>query len=86
VVCNLSLTPKAVDTAIANLATKPSEKARLIDQFEQVQNRIQTHANVMGFFYKQYYISLSMICGGSVIASICLFLLVKAVGSESITL
>jgi len=72
------LTPKAVDTAIANLATKPSEKARLIDQFEQVQNRIQTHANVMGFFYKQYYISLSMICGGSVIASICLFFISKS--------
>ncbi|XHX81150.1 MAG: hypothetical protein RBJ76_14780 [Stenomitos frigidus ULC029] len=73
-----SLKPGAVDTAIANLATKPSEKARLIDQFEQIQNRIQTHANVMGFFYKQYYISLSMICGGSVIASICLFFISKS--------
>lgn len=72
------LKPEAVNTAIANLAdTKPSEKARLIDQFEQIQARIKTHADVMGFFYKQYYISLSMICGGSVIASICLFFISK---------
>ena len=77
----LSVTPalktEAINTAIANLATKPSEKARLIDQFEQIQDRIQKHANVMGFFYKQYYISLSMICGGSVVASICLFFISK---------
>lgn len=71
------LKAKAVDTAIATLATKPSEKARMIDQFQQIQDRIQKHASVMGFFYKQYYISLSMICGGSVVASICLFFISK---------
>ncbi len=79
----LSVTPslktEAVNTTIANLTdTKPSEKARLMDQFEQIQDRIKTHANVMGFFYKQYYISLSMICGGSVVASICLFFISKS--------
>ncbi|MBD2075387.1 hypothetical protein H6F86_16080 [Phormidium sp. FACHB-592] len=73
-----SLEEKAVNTAIANLPTKPAEKARLIDQFDQIQDRIQKHGSVMGFFYKQYYISLSMICGGSVIASICLFFISKS--------
>jgi len=73
-----SLKEKAVNTAIDSLPTKPSEKARLIDQFDQIQDRIQKHASVMGFFYKQYYISLSMICGGSVIASICLFFISKS--------
>ncbi|XGV98123.1 MAG: hypothetical protein ACAF41_04125 [Leptolyngbya sp. BL-A-14] len=71
------LKPETINTSIANLATKPSEKARLIDQFQQIQDRIQKHASVMGFFYKQYYISLSMICGGSVVASICLFFISK---------
>ena len=60
---NSSLEEKAVNIVSANLPTKPSEKARLIDQFDQIQDRIQKHGSVMGFLYKQYYISLSMICG-----------------------
>ena len=79
------LKAEAVNTSIANLNTKPSEKARLTDQFQQIQDRIQKHASVMGFFYKQYYISLSMICGGSVVASICLFFISKNGWIESIT-
>lgn len=71
------LKPNEVSATIADLKVTRPEKARLMDQFNQIQSRIEKHAAIMGFFYKQYYISLSMICGGSVIASICLFFISK---------
>lgn len=77
------LETKQIEAAIADLPATPVQKVRLIDQFEQIQTRIDKHGTIMSFFYRQYFISLSMICGASVVASVCLFFISK-VGWERV--
>lgn len=74
---NQELQPAEVQRAISSLTASSAAKARMMDQFQQIQNRITKHASIMGFFYRQYFISLSMICGASVVASLCLFFISK---------
>lgn len=70
--------PEVVKTAVSQLSATPAEKARLADQFQEIELRAARHAKIMGFFYKQYYISLSMIVGAAGMASICLFFISKS--------
>ncbi|HEY9663924.1 MAG TPA: hypothetical protein V6C65_36200 [Allocoleopsis sp.] len=60
------------------LPATPAERSRLVEQFQEVEARAAKHAQIMGFFYKQYYISTSMIVGSAVMASICLFFISKS--------
>jgi hypothetical protein len=71
------LTQEEINTSIAVLSPTPAERIRLVDQYRQIENRVQKHADIMGFFYRQYFISLSMICGASIVASVCLFFISK---------
>lgn len=49
------------------------ERARLEAQFKEIQLRIERHAEVMIYFYKQYFISLSMSSGLALVAGISIF-------------
>lgn len=57
---------------------KPSEQSRLIEQFEEIESLLKTHAKIMGFFYKQYYISLSMMGSCASVAVISIFFISKS--------
>lgn len=72
-----TLKDNEINETLSGLKLTTPQKVRLMDQYNQIQSRIEKHAAIMGFFYRQYYISLSMICGGSMIASICLFFISK---------
>jgi hypothetical protein len=72
------LQPDMVKATVTQLAATPAEQTRLTEQFQEIELRAARHAKMMGFFYKQYYISLSMIVGAAVVASICLFFISKA--------
>ncbi|HAZ46872.1 MAG TPA: hypothetical protein DCZ55_21060 [Cyanobacteria bacterium UBA11371] len=54
-----------------------AEKTRLDEQFKEIQLRIQRHSAVMSYFYKQYYISISMTYALGLLAGICLFFISK---------
>ncbi len=54
-----------------------AEKTRLDEQFKEIQLRIQRHSAVMSYFYKQYYISISMAYALGLVAGICLFFISK---------
>lgn len=54
-----------------------AEKTRLDEQLKEIQLRIQRHSAVMIYFYKQYYISISMTYVLGLIAGICLFFISK---------
>lgn len=72
-----ALTKEEINTSIAVLSPTPAQRIRLIDQYNQIESRVQKHSDIMGFFYRQYFISLSMICGASIVASVCLFFISK---------
>ncbi len=75
--------PEVIQTATSELSARPAERDRLIAQFDEIEVRAARHAKIMSFFYKQYYISISMIVGAAVLASICLFFISK-VGWERV--
>lgn len=60
-----------------SLAVTAAEKTRLYQQFQEIQLRIQRHSAVMIYFYKQYYISISMTYALGLVAGICLFFISK---------
>jgi hypothetical protein len=69
---------EAIQANVEQLSATPAEQTRLISQFQEIETRAARHARIMGFFYKQYYISLSMIVAAAVVASICLFFISKS--------
>lgn len=68
---------EVIQGSVEQLPATPAEQTRLITQFQEIEARATRHARIMGFFYKQYYISLSMIVSAAVTASICLFFISK---------
>ncbi|GAB4380722.1 MAG: hypothetical protein Kow00121_37540 [Elainellaceae cyanobacterium] len=70
--------PEALDAILSELPATPAERSRLMEQFQGLELRAARHAKIMGFFYKQYYISISMIVASFVLASLCLFFISKA--------
>lgn len=62
----------------ANVQGTAAERARMVDQFMLVQARVETHAQVMGLFYKLNFIALGTIGLATGIASISLFFISKA--------
>lgn len=71
------LTKEQIALQTAWLKPKPSVQSRLIFQLQDVEVLIDRNASIMGFFYKQYYISLAMMCTLGAIAVICLFFISK---------
>lgn len=59
------------ETEVSSLGA--AERDRLEAQFAEIQLRIERHANVMTYFYKQYFISLSMTSGLALVAGIAIF-------------
>ncbi|MEW6491802.1 MAG: hypothetical protein AB1589_04525 [Cyanobacteriota bacterium] len=60
-----------------SLSATAAEKARLEQQLKEIDSRIKRHADVMTFFYKQYYISISMASALGLVAGICVFFISK---------
>ncbi len=58
--------------------SKPTEKNRLLEQLKQIEILSEKHAKIMSFFYKQYYISLSMMVSCTAIAVLSLFFISKS--------
>jgi len=71
-------TLEASKAAVANVQATSAERARMVDQFMLIQARTQTHAEVMGLFYKLNFIALGTIGLATGIASISLFFISKA--------
>jgi hypothetical protein len=71
-------TLEASKAAVANVQATPAERARMVDQFMLIQARTQTHAEVMGLFYKLNFIALGTIGLATGVASISLFFISKA--------
>ncbi len=67
-----------LELAAPILQAKPSEKNRLLEQLKQIEILSEKHAKIMGFFYKQYYISLSMMVSCAAIAALSLFFISKS--------
>jgi hypothetical protein len=72
------LQPEVIQATVEQLPATSAEQTRLIAQFQEIETRATRHARIMGFFYKQYYISLSMVVGAAVVASMCLFFISKS--------
>lgn len=68
-----SLTADQLETATVRLVPTPAERSRLITQFQDIETLAAKHAMIMGFFYKQYYISLAMMGTATAVAVISLF-------------
>jgi hypothetical protein len=62
----------------ANVQATPAERSRMVDQFMLVQARTETHAQVMGLFYKLNFIALGTVGFATGTASISLFFISKA--------
>jgi hypothetical protein len=60
-----------------NFKATAAEKARLIEQLNQIESRIQRYSAMMVFFYKHYYISISLTSASALVAGICLFFISK---------
>lgn len=73
--------PAQLSLISGNLQGSVDEKLRLEQQFNEIQLRLQQNTAVMIYFYKQYYISISMALGLTVIAGICGFF-ISRVGWE----
>jgi hypothetical protein len=56
-----------------NAVQEPAAQVRLKEQLDEIQQRIDRHAKVMIYFYKQYFVSLSMTSGLALFAAICVF-------------
>ena len=66
---------KTLTLPTQTLEGTPAAKARLSEQFDEIQLRIKSHSAVMVFFYKQYYISGSMSLTLGLFAAFCGFLI-----------
>lgn len=60
-----------------DLKPTTSDKARLAEQVNEIQLRINRYSAVMIFFYKRYYISISLTTVSALVAGICLFFISK---------
>ena len=60
-----------------DLKAAAAEKARLTEQVKEIESRIQRYSNMMVFFYKHYYISISLTSASALVAGICLFFISK---------
>lgn len=54
-----------------------TEKVRLAEQLNQIELRINRYSAMMVFFYKHYYISISLTSASALVAGICLFFISK---------
>jgi hypothetical protein len=59
------------------LNATPTEKVRLAEQLNQIELRINRYSAMMVFFYKHYYISISLTSASALVAGICLFFISK---------
>lgn len=66
-----------LDALTYKLGKSSPEKERLIAQFKEIESRSERHKIIMSFFYKQYYISLSMMGVAASIGSLCLIFISK---------
>jgi hypothetical protein len=71
------LTSEQLEATTTRLASTPTERTRLIAQFQEIETLATRHAKIMGFFYKQYYISLAMMGTSAAVAVISLFFISK---------
>ena len=72
------LGPQEEFTAVGEtLNATPTEKMRLAEQLNQVELRINRYSAMMVFFYKHYYISISLTSASALVAGICLFFISK---------
>jgi hypothetical protein len=71
-------TVEKLEFADAIRLAKPNEKNRLLEQLKQIEILSEKHAKIMIFFYKQYYISLSMMVSCTAIAVLSLFFISKS--------
>ena len=77
------ITIEQLESATAKLSLTIYERNRIIAQFQEIERLADTHANIMGFFYKQYYISLATMGGCAALAIVSLFFISK-VGWERV--
>ena len=78
---NFSRVAKTVEDSqalVTNVEATAAERARMVDQFMLVQSRTETHAQVMGLFYKLNFIALGTVGFATGLASISLFFISKA--------
>jgi hypothetical protein len=78
---NLSTVTKTIEDSqflATNVQATAAERARMVDQFMLVQARTETHAQVMGLFYKLNFITLGTVGFATGLASISLFFISKA--------
>lgn len=68
---------RKLDEQTYNLGKSSPEKDRLIAQLKEIESRSKRHKIIMSFFYKQYYISLSMMGVAASIGSLCLIFISK---------
>jgi len=59
------------------------EKARLAEQLNDIQSRLDRYSAMMIFFYKHYYTSIGITSASALVAGICLFFISK-VGWERV--
>jgi hypothetical protein len=65
------------------LDTSTPEKARLAEQLNDIQSRLDRYSAMMIFFYKHYYTSIGLTSASALVAGICLFFISK-VGWERV--
>ncbi|GBO55925.1 hypothetical protein APA_4131 [Pseudanabaena sp. lw0831] len=77
------ITVEQLESATAKLSPTIYERNRMISQFQEIERLADKHANIMGFFYKQYYISLATMGACAALAIVSLFFISK-VGWERV--
>ncbi len=60
-----------------NLDASDPEKARLAEQLNDIQSRLDRYSAMMIFFYKHYYTSIGITSASALVAGICLFFISK---------
>ncbi|MBD1927493.1 hypothetical protein H6F74_14755 [Trichocoleus sp. FACHB-90] len=72
------LSPQKELTPVDNgLKPGASDRARLAEQLNEIQSRINRYSAMMVFFYKHYYMSISLTSASALVAGICLFFISK---------
>jgi hypothetical protein len=59
------------------LGASATETARLIEQLNDIQSRLDRYSAMMIFFYKHYYTSIGITSASALVAGICLFFISK---------
>lgn len=82
---NLNSTEKLTTVDIDNgkSGASATEKARLTEQLDDIQSRLDRYSTMMVFFYTHYYTSIIITSASALVAGICLFFISK-VGWEKV--